>query len=300
MLTRRQTLMSAAALPLATALPAIAEAPMLGASRAMHRRIALGAFEVTMVSAGVVQNDSPRDLFGTNISDDEFIAASEAAFISPDEGAFFFTPTVVNTGAELVLFDTGLSADGIVAALGQAGYTPDQIDVVVLTHMHGDHIGGLMTDSGPTFPNARYLSSRAEFDFWAGAENQAFDGLVRPLAERFQFLEDGQDVTGGLTAIAAYGHTPGHTVFRIESEGQAMILFADLANHPVWSLANPDWHFSFDIDKDMAAESRRRVLSMIAADRLPAIGYHMPFPSFGFVDTRGDGFHWVPESGQLG
>jgi glyoxylase-like metal-dependent hydrolase (beta-lactamase superfamily II) len=114
-----------------------------------------------------------------------------------------------------------------------------------------------------------------------------------------RFLEDGQDVVSGVTGMAAFGHTPGHMVYRIESEGAGLMLFADLANHPVWSLARPDWEVRFDMDKEAAAASRRRVLDMIAADRVPAIGYHMPFPAMGFVAADGDGFRWVPESGQL-
>ena len=87
--------------------------------------------------------------------------------------------------------------------------------------------------------------------------------------------------------------------YHIESDGARLMLFADLANHPVWSLARPDWEVRFDMDKAMAAESRRRVLGMIAADRIPAIGYHMPFPALGFVEAAGDGFRWVPEQGQF-
>tara|TARA_R100000988_G_C3875621_1_gene105885 strand:- start:277 stop:552 length:276 start_codon:yes stop_codon:yes gene_type:complete len=87
--------------------------------------------------------------------------------------------------------------------------------------------------------------------------------------------------------------------YHIESDGARLVLFADLANHPVWSLAHPDWEVRFDMDKEAAAASRREVLDMIATDRIPAIGYHMPFPALGFVDRAGDGFAWVPESGQL-
>jgi glyoxylase-like metal-dependent hydrolase (beta-lactamase superfamily II) len=101
--------------------------------------------------------------------------------------------------------------------------------------------------------------------------------------------------------MAAFGHTPGHMVFRLDSAGEGLVIFADLANHPVWSLARPDWDVRFDADKEAAAGSRRRILGMIAADRIPAIGYHMPFPAVGYVDTASDGaeFRWVPEAGQL-
>lgn len=302
-LTRRTLLASGAALPLAATLPrpAAAEAPMMGASFARHRRFMIGGFEVTTILGGTTPREEPQGIFGMNVSPEEFAAVSEANFLSPDVSQFFFTPTVVNTGAELVLFDTGLNGPATTEAMAAAGYSPDQIDIVVLTHMHGDHIGGMMTEGAPTFANARYVTGQAEYDFWAAAGNEGFDANVRPMAENMTFLGDGQDVVSGITGMAAFGHTPGHMVYRLESEGAGLVIFADLANHPVWSLARPDWEVRFDADKAMAAESRRGILGMIAADRIPAVGYHMPFPAVGYVDTGRDGaeFRWVPEAGQL-
>lgn len=300
-LTRRQAIAGAAALPLAPTFvgAARAEAPMLGATQADIRRFTLGGFEVTTMLVGLFPRENPQEMFAVNVEAEEFAAVSRENFLSPDRVTLPFTPTVVNTGSELILFDTGLNAAGLLGALASAGYAPEQVDTVVITHMHGDHVGGLLNEGAPTLPNARYVTGATEFNYWAGAGNETFESNVRPLAEQFTFIGDSEDVSGGITGMAAYGHTPGHMVFRIESEGQALLLFADLANHPVWSLAHPDWHFGFDVDKDLAVESRRRVLSMLAAERLPAIGYHMPFPSLGYVDTDGDGFRWVPETGQL-
>jgi glyoxylase-like metal-dependent hydrolase (beta-lactamase superfamily II) len=302
-LTRRTLLASGAALPLAAGLPrkAAAEAPMMGASFARHRRFMIGGFEVTTILGGTAPREEPQGIFGMNVSPEEFAAVSEANFLSTSVAQFYFTPTVVNTGAELVLFDTGLNGADTTAALAAAGYAPDQIDIVVLTHMHGDHIGGMMTDGAATFANARYVTGQAEFDHWAAAGNEGFDANVRPMADNFTFLGDGQDVVTGITGLAAFGHTPGHMVYRLESEGAGLVIFADLANHPVWSLARPDWEVRFDADKAAAAESRRNILGMIAADRIPAVGYHMPFPAVGYVAPGSDGaeFRWVPESGQL-
>jgi glyoxylase-like metal-dependent hydrolase (beta-lactamase superfamily II) len=302
-LTRRTLLASGAALPLAATLPraASAEAPMMGASFARHRRFMIGGFEVTTILGGTTPREEPQGIFGMNVSPEEFAAVSEANFLSTEMSQFFFTPTVVNTGAELVLFDTGLNAAATTEALASAGYSPDQIDIVVLTHMHGDHIGGLMTDGAPTFANARYVTGQAEYDFWAAAGNEGFDANVRPLADMMTFLGDGQDVVSGITGMAAFGHTPGHMVYRLDSEGAGLVIFADLANHPVWSLARPDWEVRFDADKAAAAASRRNILGMIPADRIPAVGYHMPFPAVGYVDTGSNGaeFRWVPEAGQL-
>ncbi|MGI3183816.1 MBL fold metallo-hydrolase [Nioella aestuarii] len=276
-----------------------AEAPAMGASFARHRRFTLGRFEVTTLLAGTTPRDDPHGLFGTNVSAEEFAEVSAANFLSAEVAQFFFTPVVVNTGRELILFDTGLNPDAITNALAAAGYTPDQVDIVVITHMHGDHIGGLSDAGTPTFPNARYVTGQTEFDHWDMSGNDGFENKVRPLADNMTFLESGQDVVSGITSVAAYGHTPGHMVYHIESDGARLMLFADLANHPVWSLANPDWEFRFDMDKAAAAASRRRVLDMIAADRIPAVGYHMPFPALGFVEANGDGFRWVPEQGQF-
>ncbi len=300
MLTRRQALVSTAALPFAAAIPAHAAAPMLGASSPQVRRVVMGEMEITTFRVAQFQRPNPHEWFGTNVSADEVADANRAAFLDPATVTLPFTPTIVNTGGELILFDTGLDTAGTTEALAAGGYTPGQVDKVVLSHLHGDHIGGLLTDGAPTFANAQHMTAGAEFDFWAGAENDGFEGNVRPIAERIDFIGDGADIGSGVTGIMAAGHTPGHMVYRLESGGQNLILFADLANHPVLSLANPDWHFGFDGDPDAAVESRRRVLTMIAEERIPAIGYHMPFPSMGYVDTRGEGFHWVPESGQLG
>lgn len=302
-LTRRTLLASGAALPLAGVLAgaAQAEAPMMGASFARHRRFMIGSFEVTTILAGTTPREEPQTIFGTNVPAEDFAAVSRENFLSTDVSQFFFTPTLVNTGSDLVLFDTGLNAAATVEALSGAGYAPDQVSIVVLTHMHGDHIGGMMTEGQPTFANARYVTGQAEFDHWAAAGNEGFDANVRPMADAMTFLGDGQDVVAGITGMAAFGHTPGHMVYRLDSDGQGLVIFADLANHPVWSLARPDWEVRFDADKAAAAESRRRVLGMIAADRIPAIGYHMPFPAVGYVAPGSDGaeFRWVPEAGQL-
>jgi len=276
-----------------------AEAPALGASFGLHRRFRLGSFEVTTLLAGTTPRADPHGIFGTNISAEDFAEVSAANFLSTETSQFFFTPVVVNTGAELVLFDTGLNPNGITSALAAAGYSPDQVDIVVITHMHGDHIGGLSDGSSPTFPNARYVTGGIEFDHWDMSGNDGFETKVRPLAENMAFLDPDQDVVSGITSVAAYGHTPGHMGYHLESDGARLMLFADLANHPVWSLAHPDWEVRFDMDKEMAATSRRRVLDMIAADRIPAVGYHMPFPALGFVEANGDGFRWVPEQGQF-
>lgn len=299
-LSRRDLMIGGATLPLvAGASKAFGAAEMMGVGGTRYNRMKLGGFEVTTLLAGTRTVEEPKKIFGLNVDDSEFAAVSAEANIPTDKAQFFFTPTVVNTGSELILFDTGLNPAGITGALADAGYSADQVDAVIITHMHGDHIGGLYGDAGETFKHARYVTGSTEFDFWSKAENERFEGKVRPLAEKFAMIGDGGAVASGITAMAAFGHTPGHMAYRLESNGQQLVLGADFANHYVWSVAHPDWEVRFDRDKATAAATRRKMLGMMAADKIPFVGYHMPFPGVGYVETRGDGFHYVPASYQL-
>jgi glyoxylase-like metal-dependent hydrolase (beta-lactamase superfamily II) len=170
---------------------------------------------------------------------------------------------------------------------------------VVITHMHGDHIGGLRGEAGTTFVNANYVTGSVEHNHWSAAGNERFDSKVKPLNDQFTFIEGGAEIAPGISSIEAFGHTPGHMAYQIESDGRALILIADLANHPIWSLARPNWEVKFDMDKAAAAASRTALLGQIADERLPMIGYHMPFPAVGYVERNGKGFRYVPHSYQL-
>lgn len=264
-----------------------------------YRRMMLGNFTVTTLLAATRPMDEPQGVFGMNASPEDFAALSEAAFIPADKSINFFTPTLVETGSEKILFDTGLSADGIRAALAAAGHDAASITTVVLTHMHGDHIGGLADDAGTTFANADYVTGQAEFDHWAAAGIEGFEAKVRPLADKMRFLGDGEDVASGITSVLAAGHTPGHMAYWLQSEGRQLVLIADTANHYVWSLQKPDWEVRYDADKAAAAATRRSLLGRIAGDKVPFIGYHMPFPGVGYLETKDDGFRFVPASYQL-
>lgn len=303
-LSRRQALLAGATMPLAASfLPGAARAQetMQGSGFAPWNRFKLGAFEVTTLLVGSRALENPQETFGTNASPEDFAALSQANFIPADKSQNFFTPTVVNTGTEIVLFDTGLAAEGTLTALTAAGMTPDMVDVVVITHMHGDHIGGLMGADGttPTFANARYVTGAVEHNAATEAGDEGFLKNVAPLNDRFTFLEDGGSPVSGVTAVAAFGHSPGHMVYNVESGGQRLMITADTANHYVWSLQRPDWEVRFDRDKAAAAATRKAVFGQIAADRIPFIGYHMPFPGVGYVEAMGDGFRYVPASYQL-
>ena len=303
-ISRRAALGGAAALPLAAGLGTTSKVLAGGHAapkNAIHNTFARGDFQVSTLLAGTRTVEDIQTIFGMNVSAEEFAAVSAENFIPSDKAQFFFTPTVVNTGSDVVLFDAGLSAEGTLAALNEAGIEASDVTIVVITHMHGDHIGGLMDESGaPTYPNARYVTGQVEFDHWAAAENEGFEGKVRPLAENMTFLADGNDVVSGITAVGAFGHTPGQMNYLIESGGEQVMLIADTANHYVWSLGYPEWEVRFDMDKAAAAATRKKILGMLAADRIPMIGYHMPFPGVGYVEPRGEGgFRYIPATYQL-
>ena len=303
--SRRTALLTGAALPFAVSLGASTPAQADGhggPQNALQNTFDLGDFKVSTLLAGTRAVGDIQTIFGRNVSAEEFAEVSRKNFIPSDQAQFFFTPTVVQTGSETVLFDAGLSAAGTLAALNAAGLSAEDIDVVVITHMHGDHIGGLTSDDAgtPTYPNARYVTGQVEYDHWAGAGNERFDGKVRPLAEKMEFIGDGGSVASGITGMAAFGHTPGHMVYRIESGGEQVLLMADTANHYVWSLSYPEWEVRFDMDKEAAAATRKSVLGMVAADQIPLIGYHMPFPGIGYVEEVTDGrFRYTPATYQL-
>ncbi|MEM6727237.1 MAG: MBL fold metallo-hydrolase [Pseudomonadota bacterium] len=301
-LSRRALLASAAAaplLPLAGTVAAGGHASAAPMPRA--RTFAVGDFAVTALLAGTGQRDEPQGTFGMNVSAEEFAEVSAANFISSETYQGFFTPVVVQTGSETILFDTGLPGGGVVEALGEVGLAPADITHVVLTHLHPDHTGGLTADGNAVFSNAAYVTGAREYDFWTtgGGAQSGLGNAVTPYAENMRFLDEGGEVRAGITAMATFGHTPGHMAYRVESGGDQLLITADMANHHVWSLANPDWEVRFDADKAAAAATRRRVLDMLATDRIPMMGYHMPFPAAGYVETRGDGFHWVPVTYQM-
>jgi glyoxylase-like metal-dependent hydrolase (beta-lactamase superfamily II) len=226
-----------------------------------------------------------------------------------------YVPCVLNTGKELILFDTGNGdmrrKDGLgnlVDLLGVAGYSAGDIDIVVLTHGHPDHIAGLVAGGEAAFPNARYVFGRKEFDYWRKGENirerrignqKQFVDICVPLANQSTFLDPGGEVVHGVTAVEAYGHSAGMLAIHIESEGQRLLLWGDVTNHYVVSLQAPEWYGDFDDDKEVAVATRKRILDMAVAEKLWVVGFHMPFPSVGFVEENNGKQRWVPVSYQL-
>lgn len=278
-------------------------------------RLQFGDFEITTLSDGRRAGEAPEKTYAVDQEPKVVAALLEENLLPADRFVNSFTPVLINTGKELVLCDTGMGADArgagqgrLTKALEASGYKADDISLVVLSHFHPDHIGGLMEDGKPSFANARYAAGQKEFDFWtdparldspAKAVAEMVAKNVKPLAEKMTFLDDDSEVVSGIRSVAAYGHTPGHLAFRVENGGKSLMLISDTANHFVITLQRPEWHVSFDMDKEAAAQTRKRMFDMIATDRLPFIGYHMPFPALAYLKPEGEGYRYIAETYQL-
>jgi glyoxylase-like metal-dependent hydrolase (beta-lactamase superfamily II) len=291
---------------------ALARAPKLGTQSPYFHRFVLGSAEVTVVSDGPLSLGDPKGTF-TGVPDDEMRKMLSDNFLSPTSIVLEQNSPIVNAGDKLVLFDTGLgSAKGFGPTTGrqqksmaEAGIKPEDIDAVVISHAHPDHIGGVVGDNGkPLFPNAQVYIAQSDFDFWTDEGKmdspiKDFIALARknllPVRDRIIFYKDGQEFLPGIQAMSAPGHTVGHTMFMISSGGKSFAYLADLSHHPILLLEKPRMEFSYDTDPKQAVASRVKMLDMLAANKIAVLPYHYPWPGLGHVAKTGEGFHYYPE-----
>ncbi len=319
-ITRRTALASAAAAGAASlaepfALNRIAAANQPGKQAASYYRYKVGDFEVTAISDGVL-NAPIQQGFVKNASVDDVNAALEAAFMPRGTLANQFNPVLINTGSQLILVDTGNGpgrspTTGMLLAggLAAAGVDPKQVNTVIISHFHGDHIGGLRSGDGPiNFPNAEIIVPADEWAFWmddgnmsrapeSGPVRTTFQNTRRIFAgmgDKVKRFERGKDVVPGITSIATTGHTPGHSSFLVTSGSGKLVIQADVTGNPAVNLRNPGWHSWADMDGPQAEASRRKLFDMVAADRIPITGYHYPFPALGHIEKDGDRYQLVP------
>lgn len=305
-LSRRAFLGSVAALAAVPLLPrsaGAAQAPA-GEQVAAVYRTRIGEAEVTAISDGWF--DLALDLFPA--ADPVAVKAfQEAAFLPGGPLRTSLNTYAVNTGGKLVLIDAGAggifgpTAGQLPRHLAAAGIDPAKVDLLVLTHMHPDHIGGVATADGkPLFPNAELVVHQAEWDYWHSDEAKAavpdevkpwFDG-IRQAASLFATVRrigDGAEVVPGLTAEALPGHTPGHTGYRLVSSGESLLVWGDVVHAPVLQFARPDWGIVFDVDRELAKKTRTDLLAKVAEERTLVAGMHLDFPGLGHVARGGEG-----------
>ena len=315
-LSRRAFLSGSAAI-LATPSHAFAAASPAGKQAPGFYRYKVGNYELTAIHDGVWQRPIDDD-FVRNATPAEVTRAMTDAFL-PATGKLPlpFTALVVNTGTKLVLIDTGsggqisTSAQYLGPNLAAAGISPKAIDAILISHFHPDHINGIKTKDGAlVFPNAEVSVPAAEWDFFMDDArfSGAPDGLrfyllntrriFRSIARNVRRFEPGREVAPGISAIAAPGHTPGHTAFAIASGSDSMLVLGDTTSHPALFVRHPQWQASFDMDGPIAAETRERLLDRAAADRMLVQGYHFPFPACGHIGRTGAGFEFAPAQWQ--
>lgn len=280
-------------------------------------RFKVGGIEVTSILDGVRRVKlaaSPT----RSASLEQFQAALAADGLARDETASVFHPLLVRTGGRLVLIDTGNGPRSLPAGtgltaqrLGALGVDPKQVDTVIISHFHGDHIGGLVTAEGAqAFPNAEIKVPLDEWNYWLDDVNmnKAAEGSTLRNAhnnvrrvfgaipgKNLAKFTDGKEVAPGITAMATPGHTPGHTSFVIASGSDKLLVQADVTSGIASVFVrHPDWFGGGDMDGPMAVQTRRKLYDMLAVEKMPMSGYHLPFPAIGRIEGSGSGYSFIP------
>lgn len=292
------------------AVPAFAAAPMAKTPAPGYFRMMLGEFEVTAVNDGTV--DLPVDKLLVGIKPATVDAALAKSFLkSPLETSV--NAFVINTGSKLVLVDAGAAGlfgptlGKFVANLKAAGYQPEQIDEIYITHMHADHVGGLAADGKPVFPNAVVRAQKQEADYWLSDANMdknparadAFKGAMMSLkpyvsAGKFKAFEGNVELAPGISSHAGKGHTPGHATYVVESRGQKLVLIGDLVHVGAVQFDHPAATMSFDSDQKTAAAERKQRFDAAARGRYLVGAAHLQFPGIGHIEKAGKGYAFIP------
>ena len=305
----------AAALVLGQALApslAHADAPLQKAQVPGYYRQALGAFEVTALNDGQIQLDTKL----LHHASPKQLQRQLAEHLRANPVPTSVNAYLVNTGGKLVLVDTGAATlfgpglGQLLSSLKASGYSPEQVDAVLITHFHGDHVGGLASpDAKAVFPNATVYAAKAEADFWLSPEQtakapEAMQGFfkmaqasLKPYvdANRLQTFSGDVELLPGVKAVATPTHTPGHTSYLFESQGHRMLVLGDLIHFSTVQFALPDVSIDFDSDQPHAVATRKKIFSWVAKDQLLVAGAHLPFPGLGQIRANGKkAYAWVP------
>ena len=299
--------------------PARAQAAATTLNEAGFYRFTVGDYRLTAISDGTLT--FPASFYGVNAGDDEVSQVLARHHLPAETVTNQSICLLIDTGQNLVLIDTGFgpfavpgappTAGKLLATLETLGVDPRDVDTVILTHGHPDHVGANVDAEGrATFPNARYVMQRLDWDYWterARSENPAdqedFSVQVArvnllPIADRTEWIEGGVEIVAGIRAVEAFGHTPGHMALAITSGGEQLLHIADAAGHFLIALEHPEWYGGYDLDPDRAMAVRLLLLDRAAADGVRVFGYHFPFPGLGFVveEAREDNWRWTPTS----
>jgi glyoxylase-like metal-dependent hydrolase (beta-lactamase superfamily II) len=287
-----------------------AAAPQVKTQAPGYYRMILGDFEVTVLNDGTLS--LPASVL-TNTTEAETDKALARNFLkSPFDASV--NAFLINTGDKLLLIDTGCgslmgaTAGNLLTNLKAAGYRPEQIDEVYLTHMHPDHAGGLTVGGKLAFPNAVLRADQREADFWLNEANlekspaamkDFFKGAMASVnpyiaAGKFKPFNGDTQLAPGVAVIAAPGHTPGHSVYSIESRGQKIVLWGDLVHVAAVQFREPSVTIQFDVDSQSAAIQRQRAYVEAAKAGYLVGTAHLSFPGIGHVRAEGKGYAWVP------